>query len=201
MDKLSRTARTLDKIMKVLRGICIGCGIACAVLLVIAVFLPDGKYSMLVNLEGQVIDLGDVRLHLTRNLVPSGSLRLYVYATLVESMAALGLGAACLHLLHKIFAPMAEARPFDGSVSANLRKLGWLSLIAVVLYFALGSAAATLELRMYDIDQLFAPALVTDVTLVRSVGFGLLLIPAVLFLLSYVFQYGEELQRQSDETL
>ena len=96
---------------------------------------------------------------------------------------------------------MAEARPFDESMSVNLRKLGWLSLAAVVVYFALSGVAETLELSMYNFNQLFAADLVTDVTLIHSVGFSLLLIPAVLFLLSYVFKYGEELQRQSDETL
>ena len=201
MDKLSRTAKILDRIVKILRGICIGFGIACAILLVIGIFLPESKYSMLVNLEDQVIDLGNIRLHLACNIAPAGSIRLPVCAMLTEAMVALGLGAASLHLLHRIFAPMAEARPFDGSVAANLRKLGWLSLIAVGIYFALGSTAATLELAMYDISQLFAADLVTDVSFIHSVGFGLLLIPAVIFLLSYVFKYGEELQRQSDETL
>ena len=201
MDKLSKTARTLDKIMKVLRGICIGFGIACAVLLVIAIVLPDSKYSMLVNLEGQAIDLGNIRLHLTRNLVPTGSIRLPVCAELIEAMISLGLGAACLHLLHKILAPMAEARPFDGSVSANLKKLAWLSLVAVIVYLLLGGVAAMLELRMYDINQLFAPDLVKSVTLEDSANLSLLLIPAAVFLLSHVFRYGEELQRQSDETL
>ena len=201
MDKLTKTAKVLDRIAKILRGICIGFGIACAILLVIAIVLPDGKYSLLVRLEDQAIDLGNIRLHLTRSLAPTGSIRLTVYAELIEAMISLGLGAACLHLLHRILAPMAEARPFDGSVAANLKKLGWLSLIAVVVYVLLGGIAATLELRMYDINQLFAPDLVKSVTLEDSVDLSLLLIPAVVFLLSYVFKYGEELQRQSDETL
>ena len=201
MNKLSNTAKVLKRIIKILRGICIGFGIACAILLVIGIFLPDNMYSSFVNLGDQVIDLGNLRLHLARDLMPTGSIRLLACAILAEALVALGLGAACLHLLHKILAPMAEARPFDESVSVNLRKLGWLSLIAVVAYFILGGTAATLELSMYDLNELFAADLVTDVRLIHSVGFALLLIPAVMFLLSYVFKYGTELQRQSDETL
>ena len=201
MNKLSNTAKVLAKIMKVLRGICTGCAIACAVMLVIGIFLPDTMYGSFVSYGEQTIELGNLRLELSRDLAPTGSIRLVTCAILAEAMIALGLGAACLQLLHKIFAPMAEGKPFDASVSANLRKLGWLSLVAVVAYFMLGGLAATLELSMYDFHQLFAPDLVTNVTLVHSVGFALLLIPAVLFLLSYVFKYGEELQRQSDETL
>ena len=201
MDKLSSTAKVLDRIMKILRGICIGFGIVCAVLLVIGIFLPYSQYSHFLNLEEQIIDIGNIRLHLARDLAPNGSIRLPVCAILAEAMIALGLSAAGLHLMHKIFAPMADARPFDESVSVNLKKLGWLSLIAVAAYFALGGTAAMLELSMYDINQLFAADLVTDVSLVYSANLSLLLIPAVLFLLSYVFKYGEELQRQSDETL
>lgn len=201
MNKLSNTAKVLDRIIKVLRGICIGFGIACAILLVIGIFLPDSMYGSFVNFGDRVIELGNLRLELTRDLAPTGPIRLPVCAILVSALAALSLGAAALHLLHKIFAPMAEARPFDGSVSANLKKLGWLSLAAVIAYFVLGGLASTLTMSMYDLNQLFAVDLVADVSIVRSVGFALLLIPAVIFLLSYVFQYGEELQRQSDETL
>ena len=201
MNKLRNTAKVLDRIMKVLRGICTGFGIACAILLLIGIFLPDSMYGSFVSLGDQVIDLGNLRLHLSRELLPAGSIRLPVCVILAEALIALALGAASLHLLHKIFAPMADARPFDESVSANLRKLGWLSLIAVIAYFALSGTAATLALSMYDLNQLFAADLVTDVRLIHSVGLSLLLIPAVLFLLSYVFKYGEELQRQSDETL
>ena len=201
MNKLSNTARVLARIMKVLRGICIGFGIACAILLVIGIFLPDSMYGSFVNFGDQVIDLGNLRLELSRDFAPTGSVRLVACAILAESLVSLGLGAAGLHLLHKIFAPMVEAKPFDGSVSANLKKLGWLSLIAVITYFMLGGLAAMLELRMYDLNQLFASDLVTNVSLQQSVNFSMLLIPAVIFLLSYVFKYGEELQKQSDETL
>ena len=201
MNKLSSTARTLDKIIKVLRGICIGCAIACAVLLVIGIFLPDSMYGSFVSFGEREIDLGNLRLELSRDFAPTGSLRLVACAILAESLISLGLGAACLHLLHKIFAPMAETMPFDGSVSVNLRKLGWLSLIAVIAYFMLGGLAAMLELRMYDLHQLFAADLVTNVSLQHSTNFSMLLIPAMVFLLSYVFKYGEELQKQSDETL
>ena len=201
MNKLSNTAKVLAKIMKVLRGICIGCAIACAIMLVIGVFLPDSMYGSFVSFGDQVIDIGNLRLELSRDLAPTGSIRLVACAILAESLISLGLGAAGLHLLHKIFAPMAEAKPFDGSVSANLKKLGWLSLIAVVAYFMLGGLAAMLVLRMYDLHQLFAADLVTNVSLLHSTNFSMLLIPAMVFLLSYVFKYGEELQKQSDETL
>ena len=201
MNKLSKTAKTLAKIMKVLRGICIGFAIACAVLLVIGLVLPDSMYGSFVNLGDQVIDLGNLRLELSRAIEPTGSIRLIACAELVAALISLGLGAAGLHLLYNIFSPMAEARPFDESVAVNLKKLAWLSLVAVVAYLMLGGVAAMLEMRLYDINQLFAPDLVKSVTIEGSANLSMLLIPAVLFLLSYVFKYGEELQRQSDETL
>ena len=57
------------------------------------------------------------------------------------------------------------------------------------------------QIRMYRLDELFAPGLVRGYTVTNVIDLSFLLIPALLFLLSYVFRYGEELQTQSDETL
>lgn len=201
MEKLSKTARLLDKIIKVLRGLCAGFGIACAILLAVCIFLPDALYSNFVSSADMTVDLGNVQLHLSRVLEPTGSIRLPICAILASTLVILGLSAAGLHLLHKILLPMTEQQPFGGSVSGNLRKLGWLYLVGGVVFFVLGGVTATLEIGMFELDQLFAPGLVTGVTVQNTVNFTLLLIPALLFLLSYVFRYGEELQKLSDETL
>lgn len=201
MEKLCKTARVLQKITKLLRGLCIGFGIACAILLVIGIFLPDNLYSSFVNTADMSIHLGNVNLQLSRVIEPHGSLRLFVCTTLICAVVTLALSAFGLHLLYNILTSMAEARPFDGSVSRDLRKLGWVSLADVILYSLLSTAAAVLEIALFDLNELFAPGLVTGYTVENGIELSMLLIPAFLFLLSYVFQYGEELQKLSDETL
>ena len=201
MEKLSKTARVLAKIMKVLRGICIGCGIACAVMLVIGIFLPDHLYSNFVSVGDMSINLGNVELQMSRALEPQGSLRLYACVTLVSGMVTLALSAFGLHLLYKILTPMAESRPFDSSVSQNLRKLAWVALVGVIAASGLNFLADMAEIALFNLSELFAPDLVTGYTVGYYLNISQLLIPVLLFLLSYVFRYGEELQALSDETL
>ena len=201
MEKLSRTATILNRVVKVLRGICLGCGIACAVMLLIAIFLPDSQYHRFVSLADENVTLGNVTFHLSSVIEPTGNLRLTACCILIAAAIDLCLSAFGLTLLHRILLPMSQKRPFDGSVSANLNKLGWVTLAGALVLGVCGSVADTLAIRMYDLDHIFAPGLVTGYTVQHTVDIALLLIPALMFLLSCVFRYGEELQNQSDETL
>ena len=201
MEKLSRTATILSRIVKVLRGICIGCGIACAIMLLIAIFLPDSQYHRFVSLADENLVLGNVTFHLTSAIEPTGGLRLPACFILIAAAIDLGLSAVGLTLLHKILLPMSQKRPFDSSVSANLKKLGWVTLAGALVYGVFSAIADTLAIGMYDLNQIFTPGLVTGYTVQQTSDIGLLLIPALMFLLSCVFRYGEELQAQSDETL
>ena len=201
MEKLSKTSRVVNRFVKIVRGLCIGFGIACIVLLVIAIVLPESQYYRLVNLSDMSVTLGNVEYHLTRPLEPTGPIRPAVCMILFSAAVSLGLGAWGLGLLYQILAPMAEQRPFEGSVSANLKRLGWVSLAAAVFSLITEPLMELLSMKMFDLEQLFAPGLIAGYTVEGSVELSLFLVPALLFILSYVFQYGEELQRQSDETL
>ncbi len=199
MEKLKKTARVIDTIVKIVRGVSIGAAIACVVLFVIALLLPASEYGKLVSTADMTIGLGPVRLQLTRPLEAGGSLRPLICAMLGICVPVLALMAWCMHLLHRVLLPMSEGRPFDGTVSKTLMKLGWATLITTVAAEVMETVLVTLELGLYDLNELFAPGLVSGYT----VGFntGDLIAPVLILLLSYVFRYGEELQRQSDETL
>lgn len=199
MKKLVKASRVIDIIVKISRGICIGVAIACVILLVIGLMIPASEYERFIRTSDMTIDLGPVRLQLTRPMEPGGSVRTFILGILAAGAPALVLAAWCMHLLHKVLLPMSEGRPFDGTVSRTLRRLGWATLITAAAMAALETVCVTLEVGLYDLNELFAPGLVSGCT----VGFtiGDLAAPVLILLLSYVFRYGEELQRQSDETL
>ena len=201
MEKLKKTAHILSRIVRVLRGMCLGFGIAAAILMIIALFLPGNQFHLLVRSADTSISLGNVRLHLSSALEPNQSLRWSVCALLLLVTVGLGMSACGLHLLHKILLPMSEGQPFNGSVSTDLKKLGWFSLAAVLSYTVFDAIGETLAITIFDLDQIFTSDLVTEYTVSHTINLSLLLIPVLLFILSYVFQYGEELQQQSDETL
>ena len=96
-----------------------------------------------------------------------------------------------LHIFRRILRPMKEGQPFAETVSADMRRLGWLVLIA-------GGALSLIGL--FNEQTITTP---NDTLMVktRQLDVTFLGVAAMLFLFSYIFRYGEELQRLSDETL
>lgn len=201
MEKLSRTACVLYKIVRVLYGLCVGCGIVTVIALALAALLPGAALQEVVSAADMTVELGTVELQLSRPLEPTGSVRFFLCAVVGSAAASLVLTACVLRLLSRILEPMAEGRPFGLQVSAALRKLALVTLAGILVSAVLGGTAAFAEIGMYDFRQLFAEGLVTGYTVEHTTEATWLLVPALLLLLSYVFRYGEELQRQSDETL
>lgn len=96
-----------------------------------------------------------------------------------------------LHILRRILRPMKQGEPFAQSVSADMRHFGWLVLIAGGI-LSLASFAGQLSL-------LSSSSSATNGSFQLDLSF--LFLSAIVFLFSYIFRYGEELQRQADETL
>ena len=92
---------------------------------------------------------------------------------------------------------MREGRPFDAGVSGRLRLLGWVSIawgVVINLYNLLLCGWIGRVLQSLDVG---AGTLEMEHVLDGS----FLVIALLLFLFSYIFRYGEELQKLSDETL
>ena len=104
-------------------------------------------------------------------------------------------------IARKILKPMKEGLPFDESVSKNLKNLGILTLVGGGIWSVTKLIIDTTTFKAYHISELFRPEIVTSVELSASLDTTFLVIAAVFFLLSYIFQYGAELQKLSDETL
>lgn len=104
-------------------------------------------------------------------------------------------------MIRKLLKPMKEGRPFDTSVADGLKKLGWLVLIGGIVETASELATEAVTARTYDFTQLFNMNIISDITVNYSADVTFLIFAFVLFLLSYIFRYGEALQRESDETL
>jgi len=96
---------------------------------------------------------------------------------------------------------MKEGLPFDESISKNLKNLGILTLIGGGIWSITNVIVDTTTFNAYQINELFRPEMITNVELSVSLDTTFLVIAAVIFLLSYIFQYGAELQKLSDETL
>ena len=200
MEKLMKTSRIIDGFVRAFRGICLGLTVAVVILTVLTLALPQAQLDEFLADLDTTVSFGSVELRTSQPLPLRGSVRTTAALTLICTGAALGLAAWGLNLLHKVLVPMREGRPFDSGVSATLRKLGWVTLFGGLCIDVLFWVVLRLSLRLIDLTELFAPGVVTGYTVDIPVG-GSLIAPVVILLLSYVFQYGEQLQRQSDETL
>lgn len=106
-----------------------------------------------------------------------------------------------LHILRGILRPMIHSTPFEGAIVSGLKKLGILALIFGIFQNVANWLSIGMVSRGYDLNRLFVGGNITGVTVNYALDLDFLLIAAVLFLLSYVFHYGQELQQLSDETL
>ena len=66
---------------------------------------------------------------------------------------------------------------------------------------AVGILARSLLIKAYSLADLFASAAITKTEFVFTMDLNFVLIACVVFLLSYIFKYGQVLQKDADETL
>ena len=104
-------------------------------------------------------------------------------------------------IARKILLPMKEGLPFDESVYKNFRKLGVFTLIGGGVISSGRVLIDTMSYRAYEVQNLFIRDKIIECRLEPQVHLEFILIAFVFFLMSYIFRYGAELQKQSDETL
>lgn len=202
LDKLSTTARRLSVFFRVMQRIL---GISMIVILCVLAVLTIANHvnpSTVIGTELNVLDIGPITIELAEEHTPSNAAILrYAWA-----YAALGAAAAfgiCLALawVRRILAPMAQGQPFHPDTARYLKKLAWLSLALGVLYNIWQAVEAAVALRSFGLDKLMESGVIRSVTVNYTLEAGFLVIFFVLLLMSYLFSYGAELQKLSDETL
>ncbi len=109
-------------------------------------------------------------------------------AALVITFLYFGALVVMFHMVKYLMKALKECdTPFTEAVIKNMQRFGW-SLIPVIIMSAVAESAWG--------------ALTTGGTMINfSLNLGGLLVLAVVFVLTLVFKYGAELQKESDETL
>jgi len=105
-----------------------------------------------------------------------------------------------IQLLRKLLALVSQKRPFSGA-SRILKKLGWVSLSVALIQNVTDWAIQHQANFGYQLSKLFLGSSITNVSFQYKLDSTFLVVAVVVFILSGVFRYGEELQQLSDETL
>lgn len=203
MDKLTSTARKIDVVFKIADVMLKIAFVTC--LVCVGLVAVSGLFDLPAEMVGtvdQMLDFGNITFHIAEGYVPEFDSMLYQNA-LMCAMAAVICFVTHLGVktIRAILAPMKEGKPFASEVSKNLRKLGWLGLIICLMGQALEAVSLLVVASMMNLETLLISEKITHVDINASFELSVLIIPAVFFLLAYVFKYGEQLQTLSDETL
>ena len=196
MDKLQKTARGLDVVFKILAILAI-----LGIILLIAInvigyavgyeklYEPDNA-SLMLSVNGYHVDAKDLG---TPQQI--GSFILMLSLSAMVSLAAVLYG---IRIIRHILAPMKEGQPFSQGISGDFRKLGWFVIAYGIVYNVFDLFIK--NLLAFRLLPVMADGPVT-VGIEHHLDPTFLIIAFILFLCSYIFRYGEELQTLSDETI
>jgi len=197
-NKMVKTAAVLDKITKILGGIARVCGFVCLVFVVLVLILGEKMFAPGTN----VLELGFVEFQLSADFqVITPAVKSFTVISLVIAAVSCFIFYFIMKYLRAVLSSVKEGRPFEKAVCDSFRKLGILTLAGGLVSELFKWVQQLLLLRAYPMDEIFASPAITGMEINFIMDPGFILISLVFFLLSWVFSYGSELQRQSDETL
>ncbi len=198
MEQISKFMLTVDKILK---------SLFIAFLVVSIVMVCFGVLGFFVDSSyiGEVdtfVTLGAVKLELAEDAVIQGENETaFLIFGAFASAVKFGLLCVLMKLIRVIITPMKEGKPFADTVCKGLKKLAVFALAGGIVNEAVNVAGTVVIYKLYDIQSLFASETVTSVSLDFVSNGDFVIFAVVLYFLSYIFKYGEELQNQADETL
>ena len=196
MEKMKRTAKILDMVFRVMFWTVVVFG-ALFIVGLILLFIMKDKIHLIEKLTGVRVIMGINGLYiddLEKSLQGVDVWRIFASGSVLV-LLAMSFLLYGVYMVRQVLKPMKDGNPFDGSVSRNFRKLGWLSLAYGVVSAVFSSACQQILLRV------LRGIGVNNVGVEMQVDVTFLLVAGLLFLFAYIFRYGEELQRLSDETL
>ena len=196
--KMTKAAGALDTLFKVAGGI------LCAVIVICVLFagliLVYGEKVFVP--DSVTMDIGFIKFYLADEYrFMTDNVKLFATVSLATSAVLYGLACYGCGTLRRVLLPMKEGRPFDEGAARELRKVAWLVLGGGLYGQALKIAEHFLMIRAYPLEEIFDSEAIVFMKHIIDVDFSFVLVAAAFFLLSYIFSYGQALQRESDETL
>ena len=197
-NKMSRSAANLDIFARVGSRIAFAAGIVCIVTAFLTLIFGNKMFTG----GAMTLDLDFIKFHLNENTyVNEQFLKLYVSAATLGGSILCFLLSYIFKLFREILSPMKAGRPFEKGISEHLKKVGWAVLIGGLLSELVGIGARLLLIKAYSLHELFSSSVIAKTEFVFTMNFDFVLLACAIFLLSYVFTYGQVLQQDSDETL
>ena len=203
MEKLKKMAVVIDTILKtvfiiVIVGLILVIVADIAILAIGPMNIDNGRFSY--NIFGSNIVIADAEdlagISLNGYQLASGVIMATVGGAIGMIVVLVG-----IKMLREIIAPMKEGGPFVEGISLKMRNFGIFVLIAGVVGNIIEGVMAFIVQYTFGkvvLDQFIGGA--DRITYMYTTDGSFIVFALFIFLLSYIFKYGEELQKQSDET-
>lgn len=197
-QKMITTAKNLDVVVKVMAGFTGAGAVVCGVFAVLVGIFGESMFQGGMT----TLDLDFLKIHLVPDYQFSIRLmRIYVMAALMGLVPLFFGITKGLDYLRRILEPMKLGRPFETEVVIYLKKIAWLILILGAVTQVAGVICRVLLARAFDLEKILTSPAIAGMEYVISVDFGFVLVFALVMFLARIFEYGQNLQREADETL
>lgn len=203
MKNLNSTAKTMDTVFNVLEILAkiAFVGIIVGLVIIAVAFAFDLDPDMIGTGYGS-IEVGSLELQLAEDAIPNKKLILLQVA--IEMAASLFVAFIMIRgirCIRSILQPMMDGTPFFEGVGQKLKTLAIYCFILGAAVNVVQIVSTTMMVVGFDLENLLINDKITHITINATLDATFLLTGALLLLLSYIFQYGQQLQQLSDETL
>ena len=190
LQKISKIALNFLKVFKILTILVLILSMAVPVFFL---FVPefDSSTSLLI---------GDLQLMLSQRVHLDIPPLFCISILLVSILNALVVLRIIFHL-KQILLPMTEGRPFHDQIAPSIRKMAWLHMMTDFLTQGIGCAVSSFTFHQMNVSRMLLNSSISGASLDLQFDGSFLITFGILLLLSYVFEYGRELQKLSDETV
>ncbi len=205
MKKLTKLAKTLDTFLVFVSRLAIAGTIFSSVILFFCIYLALGSDTILEELGlglVQSISFGGLSFQIADSYpmqdISGTAIFLGSWGIAIAMIVVYFL---MVRVLRDLLLPMKEGTPFTKYTVLSLRQLAVLVGVNGLLNEIYEALTLFVFNKGYDLNQLFANGNIESVTANYTFSLNFILYALVLLGLSYIFQYGLELQTLSDETL
>ena len=207
-QKMVKTAKVLEKVCKILQRVAVVCIVVAVVFLgvftVMNAINPNTVFG--IGADFNIVGIGPFTFELSEEIAPNNNaILIYAWSMAVPTVVFVVLICHTLGIFRKILKQMTEGNPFAPAVSGEIRKLAFISLAIGAINNLFGIIEALNVFYVFDLNSLINSLIQNSQIQSVSVNFhfdvAFVAMFFILLLLSYVFRYGEELQKLSDETL
>lgn len=194
--KMIKSAKNLDAIAKV-GGICLRVvGIACIILTLVILALGSKINAT------HSISLDFIKMYLTDQVnINTGYMQIYLTVGLLVVSILCFMIDFGIKLIRRILAPMKEGRPFEADVPTSLKKIAWIVLAGGAVTQVVGIIERIVLMKACPAEKIVNMDVISKLEYTFTIDFTFVLAFCIVMFLSYIFSYGQILQKESDETL